>query len=211
MKQKYILLAALMMACLCGCEKGDPDHTGYKDALVVKTVQTSIPTRSDNGMTSGNSTLVFPIRSVFVGGGVANPSKGSSHRCHFYTEKFTEGPNWDQVDALVTILGFQYRNVEYTKPGEYITHIYIVLPEEVPGLGTSITIPMEGGQYKGGNDLIRDVQIKSYKFSSYTKSDDPDGYTLNKDADIDIVITTTSGGTISLLFNNDVTPFDGYY
>ena len=110
MKQNYILLAALMMACLCGCEKGDPDHTGYKDALVVKTVQTSIPTRSDNGMTPGNSTLVFPIRSVFVGGGVANPSKGSSHRCHFYTEKFTEGPNWDQVDALVTILGLNMFN-----------------------------------------------------------------------------------------------------
>ena len=210
MKRIYVYLTALLMVGLCGCEKGDPDQTKYKDALVVKTAKTSTATRADNGTTYKESTLVFPIGSVFVGGGTADPSKGSSHRCHFYTEKFSEGPRWDQVDAMVTITGFRYRNVEYTKPGQYIDYIFILFPEEVPGLGTNIIIPLEQGQYKGGNDLIRDVQIKSYKFSSYNEGPDY-SYTLNKDADINIVITTTAGDSIMLVFNNDITPYDGYY
>ena len=203
-------MAALLMVGLCGCDKGSPDQTSFKDALVVKTAKTSIATRSDIGTASKESTLVFPIGSVFVGGGVANPSKGSSHRCHFYTQKFSEGPSWDEVDALVTIMGFRYRDVDYTEPGQYIDFIHLLLPEEIPGLGTDITIPMKQGQYKGGNDLIRDVQIKSDRFSSVSDTDSG-SYTLNKDADIDIVITTTAGDMIMLVFNNEVTPFDGYY
>ena len=182
---------------------------------MIKCVQTLTPsriklaalTKSDNGIRKPDGSIVYSIGSVFVGGGVANPSKGSSHRCHFYQEKFTEGPNWDEVDALVTIYGFRYRDVEYTQPGQYIDQIYINGIDESLGLGTIISIPMEQGQYKGGNALVSDVRIVSYQFSSYNQAED----TLNSDANIHIVITTKQGDVITLLYQNDVTPYDGYY
>ena len=205
MKPGYAFLAAMLTVCLGGCGKDGPDKD-FRNALVVSTASSAQATRAGNGGASDGKTFVFPIGSVFVGGAIADPSMGSSHRCHFYTEKFTEGPRWDEVDALVTIYGFRYKGVEYTKPGQYIDSISILLPEEVRGLGTLIYIPMEQGQYKGGNESIRDVRINSYQFSTCY-----DYYNLNKDADIDIVITTTAGDRISLVFKNDVTPYDGYY
>ena len=66
---------------------------------------------------------------------------------------------------------------------------------------------MEQGQYKGGNALVSDVRIVSYQFSSYNQAED----TLNSDANIHIVITTKQGDVITLLYQNDVTPYDGYY
>ena len=32
----------------------------------------------------------------FMGGGIANPSNGSSHRCHMYEKYYEYGPNWDE-------------------------------------------------------------------------------------------------------------------
>lgn len=208
MKLRIALLATLLMAAVAGCSKSDPDSEyKIKDALTVKTVKTGVATRADAGSVSKDGTYVFPIGSVFVGGAVADPSKGSSHRCHFYTQKFSEGPRWDEVQSLVYIGGFRWKDVEYTKPGQYIDYILLTFPEEIPGLGTTIQIPMEQGKYNGGNDLIKDVKINSYQFASYA---DYSG-TQNKDSDIDIVITTAAGDKISLLFKNDITPYDGYY
>lgn len=208
MKHRIALLATLLMAAVAGCSKSDPDSEyKIKDALTVKTVKTGAATRADDGVVSKDGTYVFPIGSVFVGGAVANPSEGSSHRCHFYTQKFSEGPNWDEVMSLVYIGGFRWRDVEYTKPGQFIDLIILNFPDEIPGLGTTIQIPMEQGKYNGGNDLIKDVKINSYQFATFA---DYSG-TQNKDADIDIVITTTAGDKISLIFKNDVTPYDGYY
>ena len=207
MKPVHAFLAAVLMACLFGCGKDGPDEKDFNNSLVVKTAPTAQATRADDGTASDGKTFVFPIGSVFVGGGIADPSRGSSHRCHFYTEKFTKGPKWDEVDALVTIYGFRYNGVEYTKPGQYVDHILLSFPEDIPGLGTTVQIPMEQGTYKGGNSLIKDVRIESYIFSSYQA----DHYTQNKDADIDIVITTTTGDVIHLAFSNDVTPYDDYY
>ena len=208
MKPRIALLAVSLITCLTGCDKfGSGPENKYKDALVVKTVKSSVATRADNGMVSKDGTYVFPIGSVFVGGAIAEPSKGSSHRCHFYTEKFTEGPNWDDVPCLVYIGGFRWKDVEYTKPGQYIDYIVLNFPNEIPGLGTLIRIPMEQGKYNGGNELIKNVKINSYQFASFV---DYSG-AQNKDADIDIVITTTAGDKLSLVFKNDVTPYDGYY
>ena len=63
---------------------------------------------------------------------------------------------------------------------------------------------MEQGKYKGGNELIKDVQIKSYTFSSYSEGQQ------NKDADINIVIISTTGDIITIHFADDITPVDGY-
>lgn len=204
MKIRIAAFAALMALLLSGCEKVNSDENALKDALTIKPAAL---TKSDNGVKMQDGTVVYSIGSVFVGGGVADPSKGSTHRCHFYQEKFTEGPNWDEVAALVSIWGFRYTGVEYTQPGQYINHIYINGIDESLGLGSYLSIPMEQGKYKGGNELISDVRIVSYQFSSYNQAQG----NLNSDANIHIVITTKAGDIITLLYQNDVTPYDGYY
>lgn len=203
MKIRIAAFAALMALLLSGCEKVNSDENAVKDALTIKPAAL---TKSDNGVKMQDGTVVYSIGSVFVGGGVADPSKGSTHRCHFYQEKFTEGPNWDEVAALVSIWGFRYTGVEYTQPGQYINHIYINGIDESLGLGSYLSIPMEQGKYKGGNELISDVRIVSYQFSSYNQAQG----NLNSDANIHIVITTKAGDIITLLYQNDVTPYDGY-
>lgn len=204
MKIRIAAFAALMALLLSGCEKVNSAENAVKDALTIKPAAL---TKSDNGVKMQDGTVVYSIGSVFVGGGVADPSKGSTHRCHFYQEKFTEGPNWDEVAALVSIWGFRYTGVEYTQPGQYINHIYINGIDESLGLGSYLFIPMEQGKYKGGNELISDVRIVSYQFSSYNQAQG----NLNSDANIHIVITTKAGDIITLLYQNDVTPYDGYY
>lgn len=204
MKIRIAAFAALMALLLSGCEKVNSDENAVKDALTIKPAAL---TKSDNGVKMQDGTVVYSIGSVFVGGGVADPSKGSTHRCHFYQEKFTEGPNWDEVAALVSIWGFRYTGVEYTQPGQYIDHIYINGIDESLGLGSYLSIPMEQGKYKGGNELISDVRIVSYQFSSYNQAQG----NLNSDANIHIVITTKAGDIITLLYQNGVTPYDGYY
>lgn len=206
MRYKLALISTLLMGCcLIGCEKGilDSDNANG-NAVIVKPANI---TKADSGTLTIDGTLVYSIGSVFVGGGIADPSKGSSHRCHFYQEKFTEGPRWDQVEALVTIYGFRHNGIEYNLSGQYIDQIIINGLDESLGFGSCLNIPMDQGKYKGGNELIRDVQIKSYQFASYI---DYEGH-QNKDADINIVITSTAGDIITIRFANDVTPYDGYY
>ena len=206
MRYTIALISILLTGCcLVGCEKGvfgSDDAIG--NALIVKTANA---TKADGGALAKDGTFVYKIGSVFHGGADTDPEKGSSHRCHFYQEKFTEGPRWNEVQALVEINGFRYNGVDYNEPGQVIDRIKINGLDESLGFGSCLYIPMKQGKYKGGNDLIEDVQIKSYKFASYI---DYDGH-QNKDADINIVITSTSGDIITIRFANDVTPYDGYY
>lgn len=206
MRFKIALISTLLMGCcLIGCEKGvfgSDDANG--NALIVKPANA---TKADGGTLTKDGTFVYKIGSVFQGGADTDPEKGSSHRCHMYQEKFTEGPRWNEVQALVEIYGFHYNGVDYNEPGQVIDRITINGLDESLGFGTCLYIPMKQGKYKGGNDLIQDVQIKSYKFASYI---DYEGH-QNKDADINIVITSTAGDIITIRFANDVTPYDGYY
>lgn len=199
--RQIVLVSTLLMGCIFwGCEKVivGPDINGDEPVVATDTF---------SGAVSKNGNLVFSIGSVFVGGGTANPLEGSSHRCHFYQEKFETGPNWNEVEAIVEIYGFRHYGIDYNEPGQYIDQIKINGLAESLGLGTSLTIPMNQGKYEGGNELIKDVRIKSYKFASYI---DNEGH-QNKDADINIVITSTAGDVITIQFANDVTPYDGYY
>lgn len=194
-----------MGCCLTGCEKNWTDTKIYSEkALIVTPAGT---TKADGGKRMKDGTFTYPIGSVFCGGAVADPQKGSSHRCHFYQEKFTEGPRWSEVEALVVIDGFRYRDVEYNEPGQYIDYIRINGLDASLGLGTGLTIPMNQGKYKGENELIKDVQIKSYKLASYNENE---GH-QNPDADIHIVITSKAGDIITIRFAHGVTPHDGYY
>ena len=91
---------------------------------------------------------VIPIGSVFVGGAVADPKMGSSHRCHFYDEAFTEGPQWNEVAERIFIEGFRHKGIEYTAPGQYIDKIRIRL-DSSSGVGNWLQIPMNQGKYEG--------------------------------------------------------------
>ena len=84
--------------------------------------------------------------------------------------------------------------------------IYINGLDEMLGLGTNLVIPMNQGKYEGGNDLIQDVQIQSYKFATYINKNGDQ----NRDADIRILITSKAGDELLIRFMNDVTPRDGY-
>lgn len=148
---------------------------------------------------------VIPIGSVFVGGAVADPKMGSSHRCHFYDEAFTEGPKWNEVAERIFIEGFRHKGIEYTAPGQYIDKIRIRL-DSSSGVGNWLQIPMNQGKYEGGCELVKDVKINSYKFSTYQS----DMETLNDDAKIDIRIRMKDGTTLAILFAGK-TPYDGYF
>jgi hypothetical protein len=173
-----LTVALLLGFCLTGCNAWlDIDDT-HGNAVVF------------------NRTLVHPIGSVFVGGGVADPNKGSSHQCHFYREKYTSPPKLDKAQPVVGIYGFRHTGTDYTEPGQYIDRIAIGGLDEAQGLGTSLLIPLNQGKYEGGNDLIRDVRILSYTFGD--------------DADIQIVIKTTAGDILSIRYVHDKTQWDGY-
>lgn len=194
MTHKLSLLSTLLMGCcLMGCGMGEfgPEEANG-NALTVK------PANAKNG------TLVYPIGSVFTGGAEPEPEGISTHRSHFYREKFAIGPRWHEVEALVEIYGTHHNGIDYNEPGQIVDQIKINGLDESLGLGTSLNIPMQQGKYKGGNELIKNVQIKSYTFSSYSEGH------LNKDADINIVITLITGDIITIRFANDITPDDGY-
>ncbi len=203
----FIISALVFTVGFASCNATDwpDDEDGFlNQELVIKNAD-GTEFKTKNKLAIGNKKS-YPIGSVFVGGGVANPSKGSSHRCHFYGESFTEGPNWDKVAAMVYIGGFRHTGTEYTAPGQYIDFIFISMMEPSNGYGEYLSIPMNQGKYEGGCDLVKDVKINSYKFSTYNEEDQ----TLNDDGKIDIRVLMKDGTKISILFAGK-TPYDGYY
>jgi len=163
---------------------------------------------SENPESSGiylNGNCVVSIGSTFMGGAMANPTKGVSHRCHMYEKYFEHGPSWDQVASVVTITGFRYAGVTYSEPGQYIDLIGIngtVLDRETP-----LVIALEQGEYKGGCDLVSSVRITNY--DSGTVKDQITG-DKNDDGKIDIVISLKDGRTLRIHYRGKI-PYDGYF
>ena len=186
-----LLSICLLACCFTSCQ-------GWLDADISSENVISIKS------SDGTETIALSIRSVFLGGS-ATFGVGYYHESHFYTEPYEECPSFDK--AVVEITGFRDFNKydEYTKPEQIIDCITINGLDESFGLGTKLTIPMNQGTYEGGNDLVNDVQIGSYKFSSIkNEKGEP-----NNDSDILIIITTTTGQTIIIRYINGPTPFDG--
>lgn len=201
-KNPIITFAALLAFILSGCEKMNSEANAVKDALTIKP---AVQTKLDNGVIIQDGTIVYSIGSAFAGGTVAEP-EGSSHRCHFYREKFAEGPSWDKVSAMVSIWGRRLTGIEYTQPGQDIDQINISGIDESLGLGANLFIPLEQGQYKGGNPLVSEVRILSYQLSSRNQGQG----NVSNNAKIHILITTKAGDVITLLYENTIA-FDGYY
>lgn len=205
MKKIFVTLAALFILASTGCDNSViMNSSSLKNALIIKPATT---TKANSFVNTKDGAIVYSIGSAFAGGAVSNPEKGSSHRCHFYQETYSEAPNWNEVEALVTITGFRYSGVNYTEPGQYVERIIINSLDETLGLGERLIIPLEQGKYNGGNPFVSNVQFVSYQLSSYNTQHN----NLNKDANINIVITTVDGGVISILYENKITLYDGYY
>lgn len=196
MKLCYPLSLALMIGCcLVSCNK-DSDDTTNENALVIKPAKAII---SNVHSVSKDGTVVYPIGSVFVGGGISGFDSGASYKCYFYREMYTVEP--EEYESLIVYLsGFWHNGVEYTVPGQQLDLIAIRGLDPSLGLGTKLDIPLNQGVYEGGNVLIREVIINSLKSST---SDNLG--TLNKDADINIIIHTTVGDLITIRYVNDIT------
>lgn len=201
-----LLIFFLICCSFLECKKDDNNtiEPTIEKALIIKPAKS---TKTESGISTKDGSVVYAIDSVFWGGSIVNPDEGSSHRCHFFQKKANESPNLNKEKALIEIWGFKYSNRTYTEPGQYIDQIIINGLDESLGFGSCLNIPMDQGKYNGGNDLIKSVQIKSYKFASYI---DNDGH-QNKDSDINIVITSKASDIITIRFANDITPHDGIY
>lgn len=177
---KIILYFSFTLFLLTGCEK---DMSSKTNAVNV------------------NEVMVTPLRSAFVGGGIADPSVGTSHRLHIYEGKYTEGPKWNEVKEKVFVSGFCYNGKDYSNLGDCIELIRIT---DLPSIG-DLSIPLIQGKYEGGHELVSSVSINKYSFGSY----DEDG-SQTENSQINIHIVLTNKETIDILFTGS-TPYDGYY
>ena len=163
---------------------------------------------SDEPSSSGvylDGKLIVPIGSTFMGGADAEPSKGSSHRCHMYEKHFNSGPSWDHVASVVTITGFLYTGVTYSEPGQFINSI--ALSGAVLNLDTPLTIRLEQGKYKGGCDLVSSVRITNYNAGTVKNQNTGE---MNDDGKIDIEIALIDGRTLRIHYWGQI-PYDGYF
>ena len=146
---------------------------------------------SDKPESSGvylNGRCVVPIGSTFMGGGVAEPSKGSSHRCHMYEYGYEKGPG-----------------ITYSKPGQFID--MIVIDGSVLKLDAPLVIPLEQGVYQGGCEQVSAVRIQNYDAGTVKNSTTG---AMNDDGKIDMAISLTDGRTLRIHYRGKI-PYDGYY
>ena len=210
------LLLFFFLIVISSCAKWQAlESDAFKNALIIKPSEV---TKADNGILTSDGETVYTIGSVFVAENASPDLKAgiyySTYR--FYQKKFDKYPGLREESLLVSISGMKYSGVEYTAPGQHINRIAIMGIDESFGLGTTISIPMVEGKYNGGNPLIKDVQIKSFKLSSNTITLQPgqlfpteNDIVINADADINIVITSTAGVILTLSYIDDVTLGDG--
>ena len=194
-----IVIVCVLLAAVSSCdqERLSTDNT-VGNAVIVKLIN--------------DDTWVLTLGSAFQGGSLMGPETAGL-RCRMFHEYYTSCPNVNLVEYAVYIGGIIELNKEYSsEPSNSINIISIKGLDESLGLGTLLDIPMNQGKYEGGNELVEDVQINSYKYSTLIDEDDLslDYTSYNKDADIDILIKLTTGGAISIHYANAATPYDGY-
>ena len=190
MKKSLLGICIVLAIVSVSCNKEKTDiATTHNCALVIR------PPASRE--------IVYEIGSVFFGGATPNPWE-SSLRCSFYQEKYStcpKDPNDYYQNSIVRVTGYMHKDVEYSDISQSIEGITIRKLDESLGLGPAINIPMEYGEYKGGNDLIEYVKINSFKYSNFETGD--------SDSNINIYIRAKSGLVISIRYINGETKRDG--
>ena len=161
---------------------------------------------SDDHKSSGiylNERRVVSIGSVFMGGGTANPSKGSSHQCHIFENSYEYMPAG--VPCIVYINGFRYADVNYSKPGLYLEGVYI--DEAVLESDSPLSIRLNQGKYEGGCESVSAVDIINYDRGTVKTQSTGE---MNDDGKIDILISLKGGRKLRIHYRGKI-PFDGCY
>lgn len=148
-----------------------------------------------------NGQLETKLRSAFAGGGIADPAEGRSHRMHIYEGYYSDGPDWDEIQEKVLIQGFRHTGKTYSGIGEAINSIAI------QGLSSidEIYIPMNQGNYEGGNEMVTSVKIVEYSLAKFDNKGNRIG-----DGEINIQISLNNNQTISIIYSGPI-PYDNYF
>ncbi len=213
MKKIFIIFGILAAVLALSCNKEE--------------LQTDIVTSHDRALViipPEGSEIVCKIESAFF-----NTSSSSSYcnpEYYLYKEHYyqaigdlTHGPKINEGEIPFIYIGGPY----VFKQGEtlegileaigdavyekFIEKIVISGLDESLGLGAELTIPMQDGEYKGGNDLIDYVKVNSFMPALPFKI-----YTTESNSDINIFIRCKSGIIISIRYINGQMPqyFRGY-
>ena len=185
MRELYLPLAAALVVagCLVGCGKPQPatEETVLEPIENALTIQTAGETQA----------FVYPIGSVFQLGSIylnpnvgGEPGAGLSYK--FFRDTYTDYPKGGE-SPIVEISGIQYTSVVYAEPWHWISSIVIYGLDESLNLGSYLTVPIAEGKYEGGNSLVQDARINSFQ-----------------NRDFNIVITTTTGAVITILYSGKV-------
>ncbi len=214
--KKYTVLFASFLACLClaGCSDLSPFKMKM-NALIIKPAST---TRADNGVIREDGSRVYRIESFFGGGVIPSPDY-SVQSYEFYEADFS---SWfecqeAQIRPLVCLGAIRYAKNDYSHPGDAITSIRINGIDESLGFGRVLAIRMNQGNYESAailtdevsasgavkvietdaTESIKSVEIKSFKLPQVLG----ENMTTEDDAEINIVITSKTGGTITLIYS----------
>ncbi len=180
------MLAALM-AVSCNKEQTDI-RTKHERAVVI------LPKRS--------SEVVFDLKAVTIFPYVSFEDREYGKLFYFY-ESFPENRKDRHRRAEVFLLttlpkeGIISGIIDYDNLPQYIHEISIWSLDESLGLGRNLRIPMERGEYKGGNDLIETVIINSFKMPTSV-----DNEVQLDDCNFNIYIKAKSGTIISIRYIN---------
>ncbi|MBQ0150556.1 MAG: hypothetical protein KBT08_08105 [Bacteroidales bacterium] len=140
---RKIAAICLGLLALISCEKVKFESSSYDASYNV------------NGIYE-NGSLICELNSVFTGGGVADISKGTSHRLALYTENYS---NFSQIDksSIVSIQGFRHVGKTYTEKGEYLESICL------RNLGTHEDILVNrDSEYSQSSTSVKKTLIKQY-------------------------------------------------
>ena len=189
MKKSLLGICIVLAIVSVSCNKEKTDiATTHNCALVIRP--------------PASSETVYEIGSMFYGS-FLSATMDSALRCFFLQDHYSTIPRDFEKDQIVSIYGYAKKGVEYTDISQTIDGIRIFKLNESLGLGPAIYIPMECGEYKGGNDLIEYVKINSFEFSNSETGD--------SDSNINIYIRAKSGVVLSIRYIDGVTKRDGGY
>lgn len=191
---KRFLLFLVIIPVFFGCNKVSPSKNSVENGINVGDQWDGKSGLYINGK------LETELRSAFAGGGTANPAEGHSNRMHIYEKYYSKGPIWSEVKEKVLINGFSYTEKTYSGLGETINHI------KLKGLSFTdeLYIPMNQGNYEGGNEQVSSVKIVKYSLGKY----DSNGKQI-ENAEIEIEISLKDSQTISIIYSG-LTPYDNY-
>lgn len=173
MKNIISLFTVLLLAfSLAACQKSNTEDNNIDqdNAFVIKPA-------------NGLQTVVYPIGSVFRRSTELSMWTGIHYS--FFQDEYDTYPRYD--NPFIVITGRTPKGEELTHSLKWINGITIqgLLPSLK--LGKSLSIPLEEGQYKGGEELIKEVLIESFC-----------------SPDIHIVITSAAGDILTIRYSGAV-------